>query len=757
MKNTTITRFNALQSILLRRRHLVMVRLADINYVQDKDEKLLVVSAMNNIQALGFTFSQRLFEMLSHLTRAEFEEFYFSLISELKKLVGADVEYNPMYPNFPEQVMDADYLELVLNALVHYWTLGVVLPNYPKEDRLPLVDETEFKVLSVGGCKELRDIFTNLVGSKTSISAQDKEDITAIIENVADYANYLPDEIPLKENVAFVGKIILEKAPVKSAKAIEKYFNTATDVLRLITALSNGDISLATRTKYRSLRRCERRIVMDLLANCGNITEDLFRYHYEWIRVAEILHPFEFKNIKYKKVNAAFNILRNEKKPLMFGGKVQSAVLKGDVIEAVNLLKERPGEFARRLDKLLRECMGSNYNRVISEFKSVAESVSAPVLLQVISHFSGRMDKSNPIRVFFPKGNLAQAISIANELPNIPQWVSAEVVDVCRKALIKQFSQKGKLGKVFIDNDLANYLVPFSQRSASKTTKTVVRGSQIPIKQNAKAVRGFIWWTNTKNSNKEYSYYGDDGRVDLDLSAAIYDENWNYVEHVSYTNLRSTKYKACHSGDITNGGNIEGKGVAEFIDIDIDAVAKNVGRYVVYQVYSYTGQKFSELPNARFGWMEREDVGSGEIFEPSTVEMKIDLTSNCTTVIPVIFDCVERKFIWCDMALSISSTRYGGNNLESNLKGATAVCYAMTHLNKPNLYDLLILNANARGEIVTDRNNADIIFSNDTTVPYEIIPVIDEETGVSKCEVRDKTEVLIVTAYDIDYIVGQLL
>lgn len=653
--------------------------------------------------------------------------------------------------------MDADYLELVLNALVHYWTLGVVLPNYPKEDRLPLVDETEFKVLSVGGCKELRDIFTNLVGSKTSISAQDKEDITAIIENVADYANYLPDEIPLKENVAFVGKIILEKAPVKSAKAIEKYFNTATDVLRLITALSNGDISLATRTKYRSLRRCERRIVMDLLANCGNITEDLFRYHYEWIRVAEILHPFEFKNIKYKKVNAAFNILRNEKKPLMFGGKVQSAVLKGDVIEAVNLLKERPGEFARRLDKLLRECMGSNYNRVISEFKSVAESVSAPVLLQVISHFSGRMDKSNPIRVFFPKGNLAQAISIANELPNIPQWVSAEVVDVCRKALIKQFSQKGKLGKVFIDNDLANYLVPFSQRSASKTTKTVVRGSQIPIKQNAKAVRGFIWWTNTKNSNKEYSYYGDDGRVDLDLSAAIYDENWNYVEHVSYTNLRSTKYKACHSGDITNGGNIEGKGVAEFIDIDIDAVAKNVGRYVVYQVYSYTGQKFSELPNARFGWMEREDVGSGEIFEPSTVEMKIDLTSNCTTVIPVIFDCVERKFIWCDMALSISSTRYGGNNLESNLKGATAVCYAMTHLNKPNLYDLLILNANARGEIVTDRNNADIIFSNDTTVPYEIIPVIDEETGVSKCEVRDKTEVLIVTAYDIDYIVGQLL
>ncbi len=465
------------------------------------------------------------------------------------------------------------------------------------------------------------------------------------------------------------------------------------------------------------------------------------------IRVAEILHPFEFKNEKYQQVNNAFYTLRNEKKPLMFGGKVQSAVLKGDVIKAADLLKTRPGEFARRLDKLLRESVtDSDYKKIVSEFETVAENVSSPVLLQVISHFTSRMDKANPVRVFFPKGNLAQAVSIANDLPDIPQWVSSEVVDICRNALVKQFSQKSALGKVFIDTDLVNYLVPFSQRSASKTVKTIVRGSQIPINQDAKAVRGFIWWTNAYAS-----------RVDLDLSAAIYDENWNYVEHISYTSLRSAKYKSCHSGDITNGGDMKGKGVAEFIDIDIDTVAKNAGRYVVYQVYSYTEQKFSNLPNARFGWMERDDVNSGEIFEPSTVEMKIDLTSNSTTVIPVIFDCVDRKFIWCDMALGISCTRCSGNNLESNLKGVTAVCYAMTHLSKPNLYDLLVLNAQARGEVVTDRNNADIIFSNDTTVPYEIVTTVDEKTGESKHEIHDKTDVPIITAYDIDYIVGQLL
>jgi hypothetical protein len=202
---------------------------------------------------------------------------------------------------------------------------------------------------------------------------------------------------------------------------------------------------------------------------------------------------------------------------------------------------------------------------------------------------------------------------------------------------------------------------------------------------------------------------------------------------------------------------VNGNGVAEFLDVDIDSVARNAGRYIVYQVYSYTRQKFSEMPNCRFGWMEREDVNSGEIFEPKTVEMKIDLTSESDIAIPVIFDCVERKFIWCDMNLRIAQTRWGGNNLESNLKGTTATCYALTHFNKPNLYELVYLNAFARGEITTDRNAADIIFDNDKTIPYEVVETVDEVTGLPSRTLRDKTEVPIIDSYNFDYIVGELL
>ena len=741
---------NATNKILLRRKNLLIVEPINADYEQTKNEQALVVTMMKNVQSLGFTFSKELFEALSHMNRDELKAFYSDLIPALKELVGADVEYNPMYPNFPTQVAEMDGIELFINAIVHYWSFGTLMPEYEKDERLPLIDVNKMALLSTGNHEDLMEIFKNLVASKTSLSAQDKEDVTTIIKDCADYANYLPDEIPLKENVALIGKLIIEEAPVKSASAISKYFRTATDVLRLVTALSDGDISLAGKTKYRNLKRRERRMILDLLANCGNITEDLFRYQYEWIRVAEILHPFEYNYPRYKNVNKAFDTLRNDKKPLMFGGKVQAAILRKDMKAAADLLKSRPGEFARQLDKVLRDSDNPAY--ILECFKSVAVEISAPVLLQVRQHFIGRMAETpNPVRVFFPKGNLAKAMSIKNELPAIDKTICQNVAKACRDALIEQYKSKESLGKVYVDEEFKNYLVPFSQRSASSTNKSVVRGSQLPIKSDATAVRAFIWWTNTANNDG-----WDDGRVDIDLSAAVYDSDWNYVEHVSYTRLRSGKMKAFHSGDITNGGSLNGKGVAEFIDVDIDAVAEN-GRYIVYQVYNYTGQHYSTLENCRFGWMEREDVQSGEIFEPTTVNMVMDVNAEGVTAIPVIFDCVERKFIWCDMNLAIESSHCGGNNLESNLTGVTATCYAMTHLNKPNIYDLAMLNAMARGTVVTDRNEADIIFSNDTTVPFEIVVEKDETTGEDKRVVKDKVDVPIITSFDTDYFMGNLL
>lgn len=708
-----------MNEILLRRKNKVIVERGNEAIPNNQ----YIATIMKNVEALGYTFSKELFEILQTLNRDDLQKFYLELVPMLKKLVGADVVYKPMYPNFPESVMEADYIDLFINAIVHYWSDGTLYPNEKREERLPLFDMTKIKIIDIGTVEDLYEIFNNLCQSKTSISQTDKEDFEWIFKNMQ---VKFSDEIPLKENVALIGKMYLENYPLATSKDIQKYFKTATDVLRLITAMSDGDISLATNTKFRSFKRKERRLLLELLQNCGGIEEDMLRYKNRWIRIGERLHPAEYSEAQFGKVIIAFNKLRNGIKIETFAGKVTKAIETEDYKTALILLKKRPGELARKLDYLLRNA--EDKNLVVNTFKDAASEVSTPVLLQVKEHFINRTKKLES-RVFFPKGNLARCHCIENTLSDIDEKYCNAIVKICENALIENYKSKDFLGNVYLSEDFKRYVVPFSQRSASKALKTIVRGSKLPIDDKTKAMRAFIWWTNMGKDDGNHGYGCDNGRVDLDLSAVIFDESWNYMEHVSYTNLRSDRYNACHSGDITNGGSVNGDGVSEFLDVDIDSVVKYGARYIVYQVYNYTGQKYSDMPHAMFGWMSREDVKSGEIYEPKTVKQKMDLTSQSTVCIPVIFDCVNREVIWCDMNLSLNGchSNYGGNNVESNLFGVAATCYSMVNMSKPNLYDLIDLHIRARGLQVDNKENADIIFDIDSGItPFDTDVFIGE-------------------------------
>ncbi len=698
---------NKMNEIMLRRKNKVIIERGDVTELNNQ----YIATIMKNVEVLGYTFSKELFEILQTLTKEELQKFYLELIPVLKELIGANVVYEPMYPNFPESVMEAEYFDLYLNAIIHYWSNGTLYPYEEKNDRLPLFEETKVKIIGLGTVEDLKDIFTNLCQSKTSISQTDKEDLEWIFQNIQ---VKFPEDIPLKENVALIGKLYLRNYPLATSNDIQKYFKTATDVLRLITAMSDGDISLATNTKFRSFRRKERRLLLELLQNCGAIEEDMLRYKNRWIRVGERLHPSEYNETQFGKVITAFNKLRNGIKIETFTGKVTEAIETEDYKSALMLLKKRPGELARKLDQLLRNA--SDKNSVINTFKEVASEVYTPVLLQVKEHFAHRTEKLE-LRVFFPKGNLARSHCIENTLSDIEEKYCTAIVKICENALIENYKSKDFLGNVYLSEEFKHYIVPFSQRSASKALKTIVRGSKLPIPKNTNALRAFIWWTNMDNNDGLCG-----GRIDIDLSAAIFDENWHYMEHVSYTKLRSHKYRACHSGDITNGGSVNGTGVSEFLDVDIDSVIKYGARYVVYQVYSFTNQKFADMPHAMFGWMNREDIDSGEIYEPKTVEQKMDLTSQSTVCIPVIFDCVNREVIWCDMNLSLNGCHsyYGGNNVESNLSGVAATCYSMTNMSKPNLYDLIDLHIRARGLKVDNKEEADIVFDIDSGItPFD--------------------------------------
>lgn len=696
---------NKMNQILIRRKNKVFIETGNNTGATES----YVCTMMRNVESLGYTFSKELYECLLTIPLDALFSFYKMLVAELKSNIGADVVYQPMYPNFPKSVMEAEEIALYLNAIVHYWTNGIWIPSETKEERLPLFDETKITVLELGSMKDLKDIFNNLCQSSTSLSVTDQGDLIWMFQHL-DVT--LPEEIPFKENAALLGKLYLENSPHPSAKKLQPFCKTATDVLRLITAMSDGDISLSQNTRYRSFKRFERRLLLELLESCNGLEEDMLRYKNNWIRAGERLHPGEYAC--YKRVSKAFDKLRNKGEIKTFQSQLEQALSVNDYDAALRLLKRRPGEFARKLDMLLRKC--EQHKEILNTFKEVAQDLSVPVLLQVREHFMHRNEEQT-IRIAFPKGSLARSHVIEAATKPIKEEICKEASNICEQALVSIFQVRESLGKVYLSPAFQNYMIPFSQRSASKALHTLTRGSRLKLKETTKIIRPFIWWTNEENVGG----YGS-GRVDLDLSAAIFDENWSCLKHISYSNLRSNDFKSYHSGDIIDGGDVNGDGACEFIDTDIAAVVENNGRYLVYQVYAYTNTPFCNLPHAMFGWMERENGETGEIFEPKTVRQKLDLASNSCVSIPVIFDCTKREMIWCDMSLSIDgcSYLYGENNVESNLHGVTATCYAMVNVNKPTLYDLIRLHIRARGEEVSSKEEADVVFDLEEGVtPYD--------------------------------------
>jgi hypothetical protein len=188
---------------------------------------------------------------------------------------------------------------------------------------------------------------------------------------------------------------------------------------------------------------------------------------------------------------------------------------------------------------------------------------------------------------------------------------------------------------------------------------------------------------------------------------------------VSYTSLRERDVDAVHCGDITSAPD----GASEFIDFSIKACRRYGIRYVMMSVFSFTQQPYCDLPDCFAGVMARQKPDSGEIYDPKTVDNKMDLTADTKICIPMIIDVEQRRAIWTDLALA----KYPGtrNNLHTNMSNLQLTAQAMTSLKKPNLYDLFRMHVDARGEFVDNKEEADVVFSVDEGItPFRNLAVL---------------------------------
>jgi hypothetical protein len=654
----------------------------------------VIASFQKNIESLGFLLAEDVVDGLKRMSPMQVDTFYQGLVKYLRTMVGAHRPYTPMYPNFPAQVMEMTEAELYFNAILHYWTLK--LPEIEAREREPLQDKPKLRLIRLGTREDFEGIFTLLARSRSPYSAQDKEDVKWFVAQHRDgIKRLLPDQVPCKENLAFLGAELIRNTSDAGA-VLGPHVKTATDVLRLAVAMSGGDVSLAEACKFGKFRRSERSLLLGWVERAECRTEDMLRWKQRWIRLGERLHPGEYAS-RFPQTAAAFDVIRNGRPFESFNARVENSLNRKDAVAVLDLLDARPGELARRLDHLAR--IGADVGAVVARFAKRAEKVSTPVLLQVLTHFRHR-DESANLRTFFPKGSVAKVYATREALPALPGGVAAELSAVCESALLDRFSKLPPLGRCYLDERLKNYLVPFSHRSASKSLRTLVRGSRLPL-PHCTTLRFFVWWKNGKS------------RVDIDLSAAMYDADFGYLSTLAYYNLKD--FGAHHSGDIVDAP----KGAAEFIDIDITKCLERNVQYVVMCLNSFTQQPYCDLPECFAGWMARDKPNSGEIFEPKTVVDKVDVTSDTKMCLPAVFDLANREVVWADIALS-GNPRFA-NNVHQNLSGVSLMLRALTQLRKTDLHTLFSLHVRARGEKVSAVESADSVFSIDRGVtPFDL-------------------------------------
>lgn len=650
-------------------------------------DRALLATAMKNFERIGYKFSPELYNLLKYAPSKVLIDWYKDSYPVLQESVGDHVTHRPMYPNFPEQVMEASEVEIYFNAFLHY-----LLNVYPKQDKDLRADYSEFdklRTIEFAEKSEMYEFFQNKISSKSAFSPSDKEDVTAFFEQGA---FYVPATFPNKENLSFVSALAFKHGDLHD---IAPHYKTATDVLRLAVALSDGDVSLAETPKFRKFKRSERRLLLSLLEKAGNIEEDMLRFKSAWKRLGEVLHPGDYVNV-FPNSYKAFTTLRNNIKVETFNSNVEKYFRDVNEEKAIELLSTRPGDFARRLDHALRTF--PSYNSVLSAFSKVSTKVSPTVLLQVKGHFNNKRENQDLPKLIIPKGNVNALRVIESSGSGLPTNLLDAVIQICDMALYDIFSTREKLGNVYVDPALKGVAIPFGLRNASESLETFGRGTRFKLDDKS-TLRFFIHWKNVQGG------YG----TDIDLSAISYGENFNEIGHISYYNLRSGALGA-HSGDITNAPN----GASEFIDIDIDKALANGSRYVGMVVHSYSRDRFSDVPECFSGFMSREAVQSGEVYEPASVRGKADLTVEATQAIPYIFDLKTREAIWLD--ITMPSKYNSSNNLHSNLSNIELAIQSFVK-NKPvSLYDLFTLHASSRGTLVDSPENADLTFGFDGDV-----------------------------------------
>lgn len=641
---------------------------------------------ISNATKLGFTFSEDLLRVLNSIPVNQ----KLKILSVLQEITGANKNWTPLVKgwNIPteESIIDhiVTYVENIFGTRPST-TLpcGHKIPKgtFPIEryNGCPFCgtpftfgeiessgQASKLKVLELWQEKEMEDYFNSLLKSNTALDATQRESLRVLLKH-----NSVPSgiDIKMKETLMLVIDSFVDN---EKAHQAQEYFNSPKDILRYLwykktgytqiikpktiikrisinnlsyspkeNSLDNSTIKTKNELKLKYSREQCRMIATwlnDLDLSTKKSCEAMHPNRGMWIRLIRAARLSEYSKKKgYEKLKVLLDHFYHSNYTVT-EGLIQYNRLKSDTNTTFELLKERPGLFAR---SLFSNMLWFGPDITMKHFNEIKEKVPARLLITLNMYADIYFDK-NASRLVKPLGGKNKRIP-SNKLLQFYSKKEVErmksmISELCIEVIKDRFSSiENTNTTMYIDQHLFN--IPLSIGDRSETIQdysSSLMGTKFDIEGNK--VRLFLQWGEGLPAQ----------HLDMDLSCRV--AYPNRTEYCSYSQLVIHGCK--HSGDIQR---IPHKvGTAEYIDIDIDKLSVAGARYVSFTCNAFT--KGSLAPNLVVGWMNSKypmkiSSSTGVAYDPSCVQQQIKITQTMNKgLVFGVLDVQKRQIIWLEMS-----------------------------------------------------------------------------------------------------------